>query len=58
MNTFEDYIEDAVIIVGDWDLENSEFLNAIYSEARLMSVIEPSDIYDRNDPETYFPCHR
>ena len=58
MNTFEDYIEDALTIVGAWDLENEEFSAAVNSQARLMSGMEPSDFYDRDDPETYFSCHR
>jgi hypothetical protein len=43
MNT-QDYILDAIEIVGTWDLPDEDFADAVNDQARLMAGVNSEDI--------------
>jgi hypothetical protein len=48
----ENYILDALEIVGTWDLPEEDFADAVNDQAMLMAGINPDDIPERR-PDTH-----
>jgi hypothetical protein len=44
----ENYILDALEIVGTWDLPEEDFADAVNDRAMLMAGVNPDDIRDRH----------
>ena len=44
---YENYILDAIEIVGAWDLPEEDLADAINDQARLMAGVNPDDIPER-----------
>ena len=48
----ENYILDAIEIVGAWDLPEEELADAINDQARLMAGVNPDELPERH-PDTH-----
>ncbi|MEN8108480.1 MAG: hypothetical protein ABFS22_10795 [Pseudomonadota bacterium] len=48
----EDYISDALEIVGAWDIPDEDFASTVNDQARLMSGINPDELW-KAYPETH-----
>ncbi len=43
----ENYILDAIEIVGAWDIPDEDFVNAVNDQTMLMAGVNPDDIPER-----------
>ena len=49
---YENYILDAIEIVGAWDIPEEDLADAINEQARLMAGIDPGELWE-DRPDTH-----
>ena len=49
---YENYILDAVEIVGAWDIPEEDFVQAVIDRARLAAMVNPDELWE-DLPETH-----
>jgi hypothetical protein len=55
MNTYEDYIQDALEMVSAWEVPEEEFSEAVMGQARIMAGLNLEPAYSDPLPSAYSP---